>query len=105
LTFTNQFRWFEGDLPDADKQSNYTLLFQPALPFVLPSGDKIIWRPAVPLVFDQPIPKADGGFDGKSGLADIHVIDRHRQREFRTPPAPWRVMQLTKPRAAVAVDG
>ena len=71
LTFKNQFRWFEGDLPDADSQSNYTLLFQPALPFVLGDGDKIIWRPAVPLIFDQPIPKSDGGFDGKSGLGDI----------------------------------
>ena len=35
LTFKNQFRWFEGDLPDADGQSSYTLLFQPSLPFVL----------------------------------------------------------------------
>jgi len=29
LNFKNQFRWFEGDLPDADSQSSYTLLFQP----------------------------------------------------------------------------
>ena len=71
LTFKNQFRWFDGDLPEASEQSNYTLLFQPALPFVLGSGDKIIWRPAVPLVFDQPIPTAGGGFEGKSGLGDI----------------------------------
>jgi hypothetical protein len=71
LTFKNQFRWFEGDLPDADNQSNYTLLFQPALPFVLEGGDKVIFRPAVPLIFDQPVPTSGGGFEGKSGLGDI----------------------------------
>lgn len=71
LTFKNQFRWFSGDLPDADKQSSYTLLFQPALPFVLPSKDKIIWRPAVPLLFDQPMPDPDGGFGSGSGIGDI----------------------------------
>jgi hypothetical protein len=72
LNFKNQFRWFEGDLPDADDQSSYTLLFQPALPFVLDSGDKIIWRPAIPFIVDQPIfdpEKLD--FDGKTGLGDI----------------------------------
>ncbi len=47
LNFKNQFRWFSGDLPDADNQSNYTLLFQPVLPFVLDSGAKVIWRPAL----------------------------------------------------------
>ncbi len=71
LNFKNQFRWYDGDLPDADKQSNYTLLFQPALPFVLDSGDKVIWRPAIPFIIDQPVPKASGGFEGKSGLGDI----------------------------------
>lgn len=71
LTFKNQFRWFEGDLPDADDQFSYTFLFQPALPFVLESGDKIIWRPAVPIVVDQPVFDSDNGFDGESGLGDI----------------------------------
>lgn len=75
LNFKNQFRWFEGDLPDADDQWNYTLLFQPVLPFVLGSGDKIIWRPAVPLVIDQPVfEPSKNGFRGESGLGDI-VLD------------------------------
>ena len=72
LTLKNQFRWFEGDLPNADDQSSYTLLFQPALPFPLESGGKIIWRPAVPLIVDQPVfelGKLD--FDGETGLGDI----------------------------------
>jgi hypothetical protein len=71
LTFKNQFRWFEGDLPDADNQSSYTLLFQPALPFVLGNGDKVIFRPAIPLIFDQPFPAPGGGFEGESGIGDI----------------------------------
>ena len=72
LTFKNQFRWFEGDLSDADNQSNYLLLFQPGLPFVLDSGDKILWRPAFPLFFDQPVLNAStGSFGGETGLGDI----------------------------------
>ena len=72
LTFKNQFRWFEGDLPNADNQSSYTLLFQPALPFVLDSGNKILWRPAIPFIVDQPVPDpSKGGFGDKTGLGDI----------------------------------
>ena len=75
LTFKNQFRWFEGDLPDADSQSSYTLLFQPALPFVLDSGDKIIWRPAVPLLISQPVfEPGESSFSSVDGLGDI-VMD------------------------------
>ncbi|RLB99499.1 MAG: hypothetical protein DRH90_20390 [Deltaproteobacteria bacterium] len=75
LTIKNQFRWFEGDLPDADDQSSYTLLFQPALPFVLDSGDKIIWRPAVPLLVEQPVFDAEtADFEGETGFGDI-VMD------------------------------
>lgn len=72
LTFKNQFRWFEGDLPNANDQSSYTLLFQPALPFPLANGDKIIWRPAVPLIVDQPLFSPEiMDFEGESGLGDI----------------------------------
>jgi hypothetical protein len=72
LNFKNQFRWFEGDLPNADDQSSYMMLFQPVFPFPLENGDKIIWRPALPLLVDQPIfepGKLD--FDGESGMGDI----------------------------------
>ena len=33
LTFKNQFRTFEGNLPNADDQDSFTLLFQPNFPF------------------------------------------------------------------------
>ena len=72
LTFKNQFRWFEGDLPNADDELSYTLLFQPALPFPLENGDKIIWRPAVGLIVDQPVfESVKQDFDGETGLGDI----------------------------------
>jgi len=35
LTFKNQFRWYDGDLPTAGDQFNYTTLFQPVFPFSL----------------------------------------------------------------------
>jgi len=72
LTFKFQYRRFEGDLPRADDQSGTMLLFQPSLPFVLDSGDKVLWRPAVPVFFDQPVFDANSGyFDGEAGLGDI----------------------------------
>ena len=77
LTFKNQYRWYKGDLPNADDQSNYTLLFQPTFPFTLEetaSGGKpiIFLRPAFPLVIDQPVFDASkSDFDGVSAMGDI----------------------------------
>ncbi|MCL5779109.1 hypothetical protein M1105_19275 [Limibaculum sp. FT325] len=75
LTFKNQYRWYTGDLPGADDQSNYTLLFQPVFPFSMPpteSGGKANFfvRPAFPLVVDQPIPSATG-FGDVTAFGDI----------------------------------
>ena len=39
LTFKNQYRWYTGDLPGADDQNNYTMLFQPVFPLSLPKDD------------------------------------------------------------------
>lgn len=71
LTLKAQYSLYEGNLPGADDQSGTFLLFQPGLPFVLKSGAKIIWRPAVPIFVDQPVPEAGGGFSGEAGLGDI----------------------------------
>jgi hypothetical protein len=65
LTFKNQFRWYEGDLPGANDQNNYTMLFQPVFPFPMdptPSGGKpnIFVRPAIPLLVNQPVPTVNG---------------------------------------------
>lgn len=79
LTFKNQFRWYTGDLPDADSQSNYTLLFQPVFPFTLtsPAGGgtaNLFVRPAIPLLVDQPAPTIDNGlfdYDDITAMGDI----------------------------------
>lgn len=79
LTFKNQYRWYTGDLPHADDQDNFTILFQPVFPFKLAptaSGAKatLFVRPAFPLVFDQPVPEVRNGrldFEGVTALGDI----------------------------------
>lgn len=79
LTFKNQYRWYTGDLPGADDQDNYTLLFQPVFPFSMDptsSGGKanLFIRPGIPLLFDQPVPVSGNGqlgWDGVSALGDI----------------------------------
>jgi len=77
LTFKNQYRWYDGDLPGASDQSNYTLLFQPVFPFSLEdtaSGGKanLFVRPALPLLVDQPTFDINtGGFDDVTAFGDI----------------------------------
>jgi hypothetical protein len=72
LNFKLQFRTFEGDLPGAHEQESTTLLFQPSFPFPLANGDTVFFRPAIPLVIDQPVfDPDDGDFDSEFGLADL----------------------------------
>jgi len=79
LTFKNQYRWYTGDLPGADDQDNYTLLFQPVFPFTLSptaSGGKanLFVRPAFPILFEQPVPVLGSSgldYDDVSALGDI----------------------------------
>lgn len=70
MTFKNQFKTYAGDLPNADDQFSYTLLWQPVLPFPLENGDKVIWRPALPLNIEQPVFNGTD-FDGETGLGDF----------------------------------
>lgn len=78
LTFKNTYRWYKGDLPNADSQSNYTMLFQPVFPFGLGTteqGDKKVFflRPAIPLVFSQPYydPDKSDSWGGETAFGDI----------------------------------
>jgi len=79
LTLKNQYRWYTGDLPGADDQDNYTMVFQPVFPLSLPqdgSGNQRTFfiRPGFPLLFDQPVPREENGgldWDGISALGDI----------------------------------
>jgi hypothetical protein len=48
------------------------LLYQPAFPFPLDSGATVFFRPAVPIILDQPyFDPLEGEFDSTSGLGDI----------------------------------
>lgn len=72
LTFKLQYRTFEGTLPDAHNQSSTTVLFQPSFPFKLDNGDVIFFRPAIPLIADQPVfNTATSSFESESGMGDI----------------------------------
>ncbi|QBY05827.1 hypothetical protein E2K93_16300 [Thalassotalea sp. HSM 43] len=57
LTFKNQFKSMEDG-----REISHTL-FQPTLPFMLDDGDKVIFRPAVPIVYDNG--------NGESGIGDL----------------------------------
>lgn len=71
-TFKFQYRTFDGDLPGADDESSSLVLYQPAFPFPLDNGATVFFRPAVPIIVDQPyFDTADGEFDSTGGLGDI----------------------------------
>jgi hypothetical protein len=67
-----QIRSFQGDLPGADRQTGTGLLLQPSFPFPRANGDVILFRPAIPIQFDQPVfDVSQLAFDSKAGLGDI----------------------------------
>jgi hypothetical protein len=47
---------FKGDLPGASDQSQFKYLFLTVFPFKLNNGNSILFRPGLPLIFDQGIP-------------------------------------------------
>ncbi len=75
LTLKAQYTTFKGNLANADDQDKFGLTFQPVLPFPLTNGDKVIFRPAVPLSFDQPVfEPSRSDFSDESGLGDIAPV-------------------------------
>ena len=71
-TFKFQYRTFDGDLPGAEDASSSLVLYQPAFPFVLDNGATLFFRPAIPIIVDQPFyDPIEGDFDSTSGLGDI----------------------------------
>ena len=72
LNFKFEYRTFDGDLPGADDQESLTSTFQPVFPFILPNGNNLIFRPAFPYVFGQPMFDTDaGGFNEEDAFGDI----------------------------------
>ena len=74
LSFNLQYLDYSGNLPKADDQNSTTLIFQPTLPFPIgDQGQKIIFRPAMSLAFDQPVfdpSKSDSWDSADVGLTD-----------------------------------
>lgn len=63
---------YDGDLPDADDQSALRFSFQPSLPYPLGPDTNLYVRPLFPVIIDQDVPSADGGYDSEGvDLGDI----------------------------------
>jgi len=72
MTFKTQYRTFQGNLPNANDQDSTTILFQPAFPFVTETGASVFFRPALPVLIDQPAFNATNqDFDTESGIGDL----------------------------------
>ncbi len=73
LNFNLQYNEYTGDLPNSDDQNSTSLLFQPTLPFpVGDKGNKVIFRPAMTVLFDQPMFNANRM---DFGTADMNLSD------------------------------
>ena len=70
LNFKFEYRTFKGTVPGADDQDSLTTTFQPVFPFVLGNGNNLIFRPAIPYVFGQPVFGA-GAFNDQSQFSDL----------------------------------
>ena len=72
LTTKLQYTRFTGDLPNADGQDGFTVLLQPAFPFPAGEGQTVFFRPAIPVIADQPVfNEATNSFTSEAGLGDI----------------------------------
>ncbi len=72
MNFKFEYRTFGGTLPGAGDQDSFTATFQPVLPFVLPNGNNLIFRPAFPYVVGQPsFNSGTNSFDTTSQFGDI----------------------------------
>jgi hypothetical protein len=63
---------FQGDLPGASSQSSFRYVFQTVFPFKLSDGGSIFFRPAIPVMFNEPIPAGPNQWEEiGTDLADI----------------------------------
>lgn len=54
---------FDGDLPGADDQTAFRYVFLTVFPFKLANGNSILFRPGIPVLFNDPVPDGAGDFD------------------------------------------
>lgn len=66
------FVFFDGDLPGAGSESSVRYVFQTVFPFKLSDGGTAFFRPAIPVMFNEPVPNGQGGFSSVgTEIADI----------------------------------
>jgi hypothetical protein len=67
MTIGNNFDYvtFQGDLPDAGDQSAFRYVFQTVFPLKLSNGGSVFFRPAIPVMFNEPVPDGLGGFSSE----------------------------------------
>jgi hypothetical protein len=67
MTIGNNFDFitFKGDLPGADDESAFRYVFQTAFPFKMSDGGTVFFRPAIPILFNDPVPDGQGGFSSQ----------------------------------------
>jgi len=71
MTFNFDHVEYDGDRPNAGRQDSNVLLFQPSLPYPLETGLSLFVRPAIPIIFDQPVFNGTGFDDEGVELGDI----------------------------------
>lgn len=72
LTTLYDYKTFGGTMPGASKQTSQAITFQPSLPYPLAEGKNLFFRPAIPLILEQPVIGQTGEFQDKSvELGDI----------------------------------
>jgi hypothetical protein len=71
ITTLVDYTGYKGDLPGAADQSSWTLLFQPPLPFPVSDEFNLIFRPAIPFLFNQPVPTLNGFESAGVNLGNI----------------------------------
>ncbi len=74
IVFQNNFTFLKGE-PSDKTRFLYNLNFQPVLPVPLTNSWNLITRPVFPFIFGQPVFNTESGFDSKSGLGDIAMVN------------------------------
>lgn len=66
------FVFFDGDLPGASDESSIRYVFQTVFPYKKDASTTYFFRPAIPIMFNEPVPDGQGGFRSVGAdLADI----------------------------------
>ena len=71
MAFPIDFTFYNGDLPDANKQNSLSINFQPSLPIPIASGVNLFVRPFVPFIISQPYPGVNGFEQKKVNLGNV----------------------------------